>query len=317
MGVAFALVFGASAVAWLLPASLHGWHRRRADPLMLIVVWVLAVVGVVVTVGAGVAMLFVPGHGMPGWLVSAVHGCWSAIRHGSAPGAEQVAGVVGGLVLLAVAVRFGSIAWRLARVRARSRRERLAMLHLAGQVHSGPPRMVWLQHDQPLAFSFPGRSRCIVATEGLRRHLTPDQLGAVLAHERAHLRGHHHGILGMAEVLATALPFVPLFREAPNALRDLIELSADSAAVREHGSRALSGALRRVGRHGAPPGGALAIGRDAVELRLAQLTDGRPLPSRKRRAFACGLAGTVAAGVPLLASSTLLFLVAGVFCPLA
>ena len=41
------------------------------------------------------------------------------------------------------------------------------------------------------------------------------RLGAVLAHERAHLTGHHHQILMILRSLARALPLLPLLGAAP------------------------------------------------------------------------------------------------------
>ncbi|WP_173138997.1 hypothetical protein [Kibdelosporangium persicum] len=45
------------------------------------------------------------------------------------------------------------------------------------------------------------------------------------------------------QCLATALPFVPLFRLAPKMMRQLVELATDVTAVREYGAPAVRAAL--------------------------------------------------------------------------
>jgi beta-lactamase regulating signal transducer with metallopeptidase domain len=75
---------------------------------------------------------------------------------------------------------------------------------------------------------------------------------SVLAHERAHLTGRHHLLVAVAQALRATLPFVPLFRRAPSAVRDLVELAADLAAVHACGPAAVRNALLTVTRHGTP-----------------------------------------------------------------
>jgi hypothetical protein len=67
-------------------------------------------------------------------------------------------------------------------------------------------------------------SGVVVLTEGLTRHLDADAVAAVLAHERAHLAGRHHLVLASAEALRATLSLVPLFRQAPRAIGELLEL---------------------------------------------------------------------------------------------
>jgi beta-lactamase regulating signal transducer with metallopeptidase domain len=161
-----------------------------------------------------------------------------------------------------------------------------------------------------------GRPGVVVATEGLTEHLDQDAVAAVLAHERAHLSGRHHLLLATADAMRTAMPFVPLFQQAPRALRDLAELSADVAALRQCGPAAVRAALLGVAGHGAPRT-ALAMAQDAVTLRLARLDhDFRPA-GRLRRAVSCGLTGAVAAVIPLLTGVALLVGVVIVNCSLA
>jgi Zn-dependent protease with chaperone function len=318
--VALALLAGAAVVAVLAPTRLHRLRDTGIDPLMLIVAWLLSIAGVLFTTTAGITALLVPSHGVPGDLVAAVHGCWAVLRHGSPPQVEQSAGLAGWAVVAALAARLTVIARREQRRRSAARRARLDMLRLAGRTEAGSPATLWLAHDRPLAFSLAGRPGYVVATEGLTRRLTSEQVGAVLEHERAHLRGRHHTLLAAVDALRCVLPFLPLLRHAPAALRELVELSADVAAVRRHGALALRAALQRVADHGVAgetPDSALAAGRDAVDLRLRRL-DRAPTPGLPTvRAARCVAVGIAVGAVPLLVGAGLLLVTGSLLCPFA
>jgi len=82
--------------------------------------------------------------------------------------------------------------------------------------------------------------------------LTPDQLAAVMAHERAHLRGHHHLVLAGARSLQRAFPRVPLFAAAPTELAALVEMVADDRAGRGGLGTDVATALLALAGMGAP-----------------------------------------------------------------
>jgi hypothetical protein len=315
MTVAVALLVSAAMAGWLMLRWLDRADLHRRDPRMLIVAWFTSMAGVVFAAVAGVVLLVIPSHGNVGTFVAALHSCWDAVRHGSPPAVEALGGVAGIALVLAMTVRLAVIAVRGARKRANRRREHLSVLRLAGRKDSDSPATLWLAHDQPLAFSMTGRSGVIVANEGLHRHLPAESVAAVLAHERAHLRGRHHLLVAVTDALRAALSFVPLFRQAPTAIRELAELSADVAAVRAHGAEAVRVAITCVSSHA--PGVALAMARDAIEVRLARLRDAPEAPSGLRRAVTCALAGVATASAPLLAAATLLVVVGVVTCPIA
>jgi Zn-dependent protease with chaperone function len=309
--VAVALLVSAAIAGWLVPRRLGRADLRRRDPLVLIVAWLSSMAGVVFAATAGVVLLLIPDHGNVGSMVAAVHHCWNAVRHGSPPAVEAFGGVVGSGLIAAMAVRLAAIAVRGHRRRARRRSEHLSVLRLAARADNGSPTTLWLAHDQPLAFSL---GRVVVATEGLTQHLSAESVAAVLTHERAHLRGHHHLLVAITDALRAALPFVPLFRQAPAAMRELVELAADVVAVRAHGAAAVRSALLCVS--GQVPGAALAMARDAVDVRLTRLTDSPKAPGHLRRTLTCGFTGMVAALAPLVAAVGLLVVIGAVTCPL-
>ena len=288
MTVSLAALVGALVVGILIPAQLERLCVMGIDPSVLIASWVLSITGVVVAGAAGVVLLLVPGHGVPGRLLDAVSSCWSSVRHGMSPRVEELSGLLGLLVLLFGAARFILIGVRLAARRARSHRERLAVLRPAARVESGSPAILWLAHDRPLAFSLPGRPGFLVATDGLQRQLTKYEAAAVLEHERAHIRRRHHLLVSLAEVSKSGLPFLPLFRAAPRAVRDLVELAADDSAARRCGAAAVRSALIRMAGNGSP-GISLALCRDALDLRLDRLAETPRRNKWTRRTASCGL----------------------------
>jgi Zn-dependent protease with chaperone function len=190
----------------------------------------------------------------------------------------------------------------------------LSLLRLAARKEPGPIPLLWLEHDKPLAYSVAGRPPFVVFTTGLADRLSDAEVAAVLAHEHAHLRGRHHVLIGLAEAAAWALPFVPLMRQAPAAIRVLVEMAADSVAAARYGPDVVRSALLRMGADESPRG-ALAMKDADVDRRLYRLEHtGRP--SSLLRASGLLAAGTAAIttpaalGIGLLAATTL------VSCPL-
>jgi len=94
--------------------------------------------------------------------------------------------------------------------------------------------------------------------------LQPAQLDAVLAHERAHLAGHHHLLVTMARIARQVLPFMPLMRAAEPQVARLAELHADDAALRSRDPGLLATALVVLATPAAPAAGLAAAATDAV-----------------------------------------------------
>jgi Zn-dependent protease with chaperone function len=315
MIAALALLLGAGAAGWLIPHRLRRVDLRRHDPLLLIVSWLLSMAGVVLAAATGVLLLLLPGHGGIGSLVAELHHCWSAVQHGSPPEVEALGGLMGGLVLLALAIRLTVIGIGICRRRAQATREHLALLRVAARVDDGSPITLWLPHDSSIAFSLAGRPGVVVVTDGLTRQLAPDAVAAVIAHERAHLRSRHHLLVAIVDALSAVLPLMPLFRQAPAAIRELTELAADVTAVRTCGAAAVRAALQGVARHNAP-GAALAMAANAIDIRLDRLRNPAASPGRLRRATTCGAAGTLAVAAPFLTAAGLLVAIATAACPM-
>ncbi|MCE3551813.1 M56 family metallopeptidase [Pseudonocardia sp. RS11V-5] len=184
-----------------------------------------------------------------------VGACLQRLRaaYGTPAAGLVTAGQVLSVTLLA---RIGWAAGRLAhRRRSEGRRQRL-LLQLAGRPRADLSALV-LDHPDAAAYSLAGRAPAVVVTSGAIALLTEPQLGAVLAHENAHLTARHHRRQTAAALLAAALPAVPLLREAPALVGRLLEMDADELAARRHEPRVLASALVAVAGGATRPGTAV------------------------------------------------------------
>jgi Zn-dependent protease with chaperone function len=127
---------------------------------------------------------------------------------------------------------------------------------------------------QPLAYCLPGVHSRVVVSEGTLSALTDAEVTAILSHERAHLRARHDLVLEAFIAVHAAFPRFVRSANALNAVRLLIELLADDAAVRTAGPTALARALVACAA-GHTPSGALAAGGPTTVLRVRRLS-GRP-----------------------------------------
>ena len=110
----------------------------------------------------------------------------------------------------------------------------------------------------------PGRSREIAFISAALAALDVGQADAVLAHERARLRGRHDHVLAAGGALQVAFPCFALFRVARAELARLIEIHADDTAVGNSDCRVLATALVRLAEVAAPAGTPGAGGEAAV-----------------------------------------------------
>ena len=215
------------------------------------------------------------------------------------PGGRAIA-IAGLLAAGAVALRPAScVAAELRRGR-RDRRDHAALVAATGRPGSEPGVAI-VDYDAPAVYCLPGAPRKIVISVGALAALTPGQLRAVLAHERAHLRAGHHLMLELAAALARAFPRVPLLSQARPQLAVLAEMAADDAAARRHRRDDLAAALVVLARTGAQPATLAASGPEAIA-RLQRILS--PQPPRTRLARLAAVAGlippVVVACLPLL-----------------
>ncbi|GAA3137204.1 Zn-dependent protease with chaperone function [Kribbella aluminosa] len=265
MTVTLGLLGYAAAVAVLAPRLLTGTWMYRSPRLGLAALHAAGLSVLTSVLLAGITCVATPGR---------IQACLAALT--GHPTAVMPPAVIAGM-----AVPFLLLA-RLAYVAARqTRRHRIdrgrhgEILSLLGR-HDPELGATVIEAEEPTAYCVPGTGR-IVITSGTLRVLSPAHLDAVLAHERAHLAGRHHLLVGWATILATAFPQPPLFRELRTMTAELVELLADDAAARSAHRNGLADAL-----------GALAVARSTdriatggLELGLA-VTGGRVLARVQR-----------------------------------
>lgn len=141
---------------------------------------------------------------------------------------------------------------------------------------------VIIEHPLAAAYCLPGRRHRIVLTSAALRTLRPAELGAVLAHERAHVRGRHHLALVGARAAAAAFPHIRLFRAAACEIARLLELLADDAAARGTDPYTVASALLRVAAGRAPAATLAANGAEVAKRVHRLLSPRRPLGGSHR-----------------------------------
>ncbi|MBS2938309.1 M56 family metallopeptidase [Nocardioides sp. J2M5] len=238
-----------------VPALLARWPRLRRTPAAAMLLWQsTALAAVLAALGAGLALatdrLWVPPVASGDVVVAALAGA--------------VTLVVAGRLLLS-----GHLTGTALRRVRRTHRERV---DLVARVDGG---VSVLDHDLPVAYCVPGVavSRIVVSRSALDR-LGPDELEAVLEHERSHLRARHDLVLEAFTVLHRAFPRWVASRAARAEVEVLVEVLADRAAVRHGDRRALLGALLALAGSSTPEGALGSSG--ALTARVSALRDGRP-----------------------------------------
>jgi len=279
------LLFGyALAVAWWAPAPLSRLTAPGVSPRLGLAAWLTATASAVASAAA--ALAFLVQAAMSGWSRLAQVVCRSVAGHACAQTVYTSA--VFELALAAVAILAAlvaaAVAWRYGRGVQRAQRRTRAHAEAARITGRGLPGVtaaVVLDAAEPAAYCVAGRPGTIVLTSGALALLDPAQLAAVLAHERAHLAGHHHLLIALTRGLGAVFPAVPLFTRGPENVARLAEMCADDAAARRSGRGTLMAALLAMATGAAVPASALGATARAVTARLQRLADA---PRRGRRA---------------------------------
>jgi Zn-dependent protease with chaperone function len=189
-----------------------------------------------------------------------------------------------GLLLGAIAtVLLGRALVHLLRVIANSRR-----LSVAAAALPAVGELAIIDDATPHAYAVPGRNRRVVVSTGMLRSLSAAERRALLAHEAAHLRCHHHLYVQLARLAAAANP---LMRPVSRAVDSCVERWADAAAARAVGGGAT--VARAVSAAALAPvvsTGVLAVARNDVVERVRILLDP---PARRPQIGAALVVGTV------------------------
>lgn len=224
---------------------------------------------------------------------------------------EIIAAAVGLGLAAAVVARAGYVLTREFAWARRQRRSHAAALALAGTTIDGLDATI-VEHNVPAVYSLsvPGRPHIVVISRGAARVLSEQQLAAVVAHERGHLRHHHHLVIALAGALELAFPRVPLLRHGREQIELLAEMAADDHARRDHSSDTLAAALVTLATAPTPEHALAATGHTVTSRLRRMLTSTAPLPVRTRIATLTTAVGALS--LPACLSCTTMFAAVGV-----
>jgi Zn-dependent protease with chaperone function len=300
-------------VAWVLPLPLRRLSEPGVSPRLGLAAWLAAILSVLALAMAALGLL--ARAAVAGWPGFARTVCESVSAGACPPAVYRSAAYelglaatafLGGVTMILLGWRYGR-SLRRSSIRTRAHAE---AARITGRRVDGGNAAFVLDAKRPAAYCVPGRPPTIVLTTGALAVLDPEQLAAVLAHERAHLAGRHHLLLAVTRSLAAVAPVVPLFACGASAVARLAEMRADDVAARraggEQGRRTLLAALLVMGNGTtvAPgPAAWLAATGGVVAARVRRLAD----PPPRARWLCHGLA---------LASLTLAFAAASALVPL-
>ncbi|HEY3907015.1 MAG TPA: M56 family metallopeptidase [Streptosporangiaceae bacterium] len=317
---AVVFLLGTFAIAIVLAASLlagASWPRRC--PGMAIVLWQalglgwgLAAVGALVGLGiSGLRVARGPATGLEVTELAAER-IGRLVVDGSPLGPFGVIAALRMISLAAGVALLGLLVWILAAAAAavfRARHRQRTLLGLLAHDDPKVPGALVVDHPAAAAYCVPGLRSAIVISVGALDLLDADELAAVLAHERAHLRARHDLVLLPFTALLRAFRWSAIARAANADVALLVEMLADDRARKRRPARELATALLRVGASGGglAPVGALAVSGNSVDGELAARVTRllRPPPSL---AFSAKVGVGILAAVIVLAPATALLL---------
>ncbi len=269
MNAAICLLLYGIILAWMSPPVLTRITRSGHSPRLSVTVWLT-------TIALAIGAWVVAAGGMVGALLgehpaAPVQYCMDmllALHHFGWAG-DLTLGVASAAALACSLIVARRLVNALRRFWSRSR-EHANAAHILG-VRTERPGVVLVTADKAAAYCVAGRPDAIVVTTGATAMLTEPELAAVLAHEQAHLAGRHPQLMMLLRALASAMPRLPLFRAAVEAVGRLVEMCADDNAARRHGPEALLCGLIALASPPAAGGVALGASDTAVVARAARL----------------------------------------------
>ncbi|NYI71121.1 Zn-dependent protease with chaperone function [Naumannella cuiyingiana] len=208
------------------PAWVRHWAFLDRVPRAAIVLWQAGTVAALVAaVGAGVRV------GLDLWQHRPAERVWVA--------AMALAALFAGSVVVRLVWSVVAVARETGHRRARHR----AAVDIVARASRERGLRV-LAEAAPMAYCLPGlRDARVVLSQGTLDTLAPDEVAAVLAHERAHLRARHDVVLDFFTALHRAFPHAVRSDIALTECRELVEMLADDAARRRVGPESLARAL--------------------------------------------------------------------------
>jgi Zn-dependent protease with chaperone function len=302
MSVAACLLLYSFTVTVLAPRPLRRLTRAGVAPRLGVVAWLSVLVSVVVSWVLAAAFLageLARDWGHPAQIATA---CFAALRAVAAGQSGVILQLAVLALTLAAAAALAVLAWRLIRTLQSARvrtYEHADAARIVGRRVAGLDAVV-LDTPERAAYCVAGRPGTIVVTSSALEVLDDRHLGAVLAHERAHLDGHHHQILAFTRGLAAILPRITLFTAGAAEIARLLEMCADDAAARRHGHDTLLDALLALTGAAPLPRGALGATGSGLLARAERLAAPAERGDRWRARLALNAVVLLALSGPLI-----------------
>ena len=190
---AIALGVLAIALAWPVPLLLARAKWPAAAPVLAVALWQsIALAGGISMIGSLLLAGLIP-FGDDLW--TRIQGAAASLFHGPLP---PTASLLNAFLLSAAILLAAHLILNLALTSVRSRNQRhrhMELLRLLSSPLPDTPSTRVIDHPAPAAYCLPGARSVTVLSEGMIELLSPAQLDAVVAHERAHLRQKHHLLL--------------------------------------------------------------------------------------------------------------------------
>ena len=223
--LAYAVGAGTGGAAALRSAT---WPRRA--PRLGVAAWQTLSASVFLSLLLAGLAVVVPSPVVSAGIADLLHACVMALRAQYATPGGALLHAAAATATLTLAARAAYLLAASLRDARRTRREHLAQLRLAARRDPHVDALI-VEHATATAYCLPGRARTIVLTTAALAALDDDELAAVMAHERAHLRGRHHLVIAAAVALSGTVPFLPVFRWARGEQARLLEMRADDDAA--------------------------------------------------------------------------------------
>lgn len=313
MNVALGLMVYGTVVALFGPPVLRRLTRRGVAPRLGVTAWLVAIGGALGGWALAAGLLvqeFATIWRHPG---EALQACYSVLSTPAHPHSGTATKLVTFVISALVTVAVVAVVAHVLRVAMYLRKQTHAhgrAVRMVGRAAPGLDAVV-LDSPEPQAYCVSGRPSTIVVTSAAVDALTGEQLAAVLAHERAHLRGRHAMLTGILRSMAAALPGVRLLTEGAVEVGRLLEMCADDRAARDHGpAPLLGGLLALLGAATPAPSGALNAAGTAVLARAERLVE--PVGPMRRATNRTALIGVILATVIGLSEISLGVLLAGI-----
>lgn len=245
MSTALLLLLYAAVLATVGARLLRRARWVQRAPRLGILTWQALTVSIVTSVLLAGLTLTVPTMPVASSLADFVHACVALIQAQYATPAGAATSGAGLLIVATVTGRLLFGLYRTTSVLIAERRRHRHALTLVGRPdrHRG---VTVVAHDAPAAYCLPGRHQRIVLTTAALDTLDEDQIAAVLAHERAHLRARHDLVIAGAMALSEAFPRIRPFALANEQVHRLVELAADDSATSRCGRLALAEGILNV-----------------------------------------------------------------------